>query len=434
MLSAAMTDTIFALSSGALPAGVAVIRVSGPDARNTLLTMFGKVPEPRRAAYGTISDVEGNPIDSGLILFFQGPASFTGEDVVEFHMHGGRAVIAAMFKQLGTLGLRSAEQGEFTKRAFLNGKLDLTEAEALADLIEAETEAQRRFAVMNASGGQKELYEGWRGRLIEYRALLEADLDFSDQEDVPGSVAEKVGLELEQFANEIDVHVSSFRRAEILRQGFDVVIIGRPNAGKSSLLNALARRDVALVSDEPGTTRDLIEIALDLGGVKVKVTDTAGIRDGAGKVEAMGIDRALSRASEADLVVQLQDLSSDEEPDLFEGALCVGSKLDLATGDFRLPFAISVETGQGISELLREIELKARDALGQAGDILPARLRHIELLTRAAAWMRDAISHNQIELKAEALRQASHEIGLITGRVDVEEILDVIFSRFCIGK
>lgn len=432
-----MSDTIFALSSGALPAGVAVVRLSGPMVRPALENLFGRVPEPRHAAYGRVTGDNGVLIDNGLAFFFPAPASFTGEDVAEFHLHGGRAVVARMLDELSALpGMRSAEQGEFTKRAFLNGKLDLTSAEALADLIESETEAQRRFALSNASGRQRELYDGWRDRLVNARAMLEAELDFSDQEDVPDSVSEPVRRELDTLTREMETHIEGFHRAEILRSGFDVVIVGPPNAGKSSLLNALARRDVALVSDEPGTTRDLIEVSLDLGGIKTRITDTAGIREGAGKVEHMGIERAKTRAGEADLVVQLMDLTNPDGMRPVEGALVVGSKCDLPSAVNFEGLHISVRTGEGLTELLSEIETRAKAASGGVSDVLPAQQRHRELLVRALGHVQDACDRfgAQAELQAEALRLASQEIGRITGQVDVEDILGAIFSRFCIGK
>ncbi|MGC4024871.1 MAG: tRNA uridine-5-carboxymethylaminomethyl(34) synthesis GTPase MnmE [Mesorhizobium sp.] len=432
-----MTDTIFALSSGPLPAGVALIRISGPQVRDALLALTGGVPQPRVANVCALKAVDGSVIDRGLAVYFAGPASFTGEDIAELNLHGSRAVVARMLKELAEMpGLRFAEQGEFAKRAFLNGKMDLTEAEGLADLIEAETEAQRRFAMVSSTGAQRALYSGWRTRLTHARAMLEAELDFSDQEDVPGSVSDAISADLEELSVEMSEHVSGFKRAEILREGFDVVIIGPPNAGKSSLLNALARREVAIVSDEPGTTRDLIEVSLDLGGVKVRVTDTAGLRDEAGKVEAIGIERARKRASEADLVLQLRDLTQPDEMVAMDGVLVVGSKSDLVDTTDVGGMHISARTGEGIASLIDEIERRACAAAGHSGDILPAQIRHVEYLNWAIVHIEDAISgfDGQTELQAEALRMASDQLGRITGQVDVEDILDVIFSRFCIGK
>ena len=303
-MSLEFPDTIVALSSGRLPSGIAIVRISGPQTRFAVETIAGALPEPRRATFSRLRTPLGETIDSGLLLFFPGPGSFTGEDLAEFQVHGGKAVVAALLQALTSLpGIRHAEAGEFTRRAFLNGKLDLIESEALADLISSETEAQRRLAVSNASGAQSGLYAGWRRRIIHAMAMIEAELDFSDEADIPGSVADQVWADVLALRQEIEDHVKGYHQAEIIRDGYDVVIVGAPNAGKSSLLNALAQRDAAIVSDEPGTTRDLVELSLDLNGVKVRLTDTAGIRDAAGKVEAIGIERALGRAKSADLVL-----------------------------------------------------------------------------------------------------------------------------------
>ena len=433
-------DTIFALSSGRPPSGVAVIRLSGPQSRQALEAIAGCAPPERRAVLTEFRSADGGVIDRGLALFFGGPASFTGEDCAEFHLHGGRAVIDSMLNVLvGMEGLRPAEAGEFTRRAFLNGKMDLVEAEALADLISAETEAQRRFAVASAGGAQSALYAGWRKRIVHARAMIEAELDFADESDVPGSVSGQVWQDMAALAGEIGKHVQGFHRAEIIREGYSVVIAGVPNAGKSSLLNALARRDVAIVTDEPGTTRDLVHVALDLDGVKVVVTDTAGIREGAGKVEAIGIEKALESVREADLVLQLRDLTAPVEVSLPESAeaLRVGSKGDLVeAGDVADGFdlVVSAKTGIGLDRLVQTIAGKAAAKVGN-GDILPARARHVALLNCAARHLVDSLAEGSaLELRAEALRLAGDAFGKIAGTVDVEEVLGVIFSEFCIGK
>jgi tRNA modification GTPase len=435
-------DTIFALSSGRPPSGVAVVRLSGAASRASLEAIAGKLPEPRRAELTTFRDVSGDVIDRGLALFFPGPASFTGEDCAEFHLHGGRAVVEALSSVLaGLAGLRPAEPGEFTRRAFLNGKMDLVEVEALADLVAAETEAQRRFAVISAGGAQSELYAAWRRRILHARAMIEAELDFADESDVPGSVADEVWRDVAALADEIDEHISGFHRAEILREGFSVVIVGAPNAGKSSLLNALAKRDVAIVTDEPGTTRDLVQVALDLDGVKVVITDTAGIREGAGKVEAIGIERALASAREADLVLHLEDLSASHaklplargKADIVE----VGSKVDLVGDGVRdeIRLRISARTGAGIAELLQLISARASAAAGGSGSMFPARARHVALLKEASTALRGALREEAgLELRAEELRRAATAFGKIAGTIDVEEVLGVIFGEFCIGK
>ncbi|ESY62949.1 tRNA uridine-5-carboxymethylaminomethyl(34) synthesis GTPase MnmE [Mesorhizobium sp. M0051] len=439
-------ESIVALSSGRLPAGVAVIRISGSQTRFVIETIAGTMVKDRSAVLRRLRAPDGTVLDTGLVVFFPGPASFTGEDVAEFHVHGGRAVVAAMLEVITSFdGVRHAEPGEFTRRAFLNGKVDLVETEALADLVNAETEAQRRFAVQNAEGAQSELYLGWRRRLIHARAMIEAEIDFADEDDVPGSVSDTVWSDVRTMIGEIDSHIAGFRAAEIIRDGFEVVILGAPNAGKSSLFNALARRDAAIVTDEPGTTRDLLEVVLDLGGIRVRLVDTAGLRDAPGKVEAIGIEKARAKAHGADLLLLLQDVA-DPRPigSLPTGApsLRVGTKLDLldsrAASDAAANYdlVISVRAGTGVEALLAEIGRRAAEATGSAGDILPSRLRHVELLgetNRHLLRATDSLAVGQ-ELRAEELRLAADRLGRIVGAIDVEDMLDVIFSQFCIGK
>ncbi|PDQ17780.1 tRNA uridine-5-carboxymethylaminomethyl(34) synthesis GTPase MnmE [Mesorhizobium sanjuanii] len=436
-------NSIVALSSGRLPAGIAVIRISGARTRFVIETIAGAMVKDRVATLRKLRAPDGILLDTGLVVFFPAPHSFTGEDVAEFHVHGGRAVAAKMLETIaGFDGVRHAEPGEFTRRAFLNGKVDLVETEALADLVNAETEAQRRFAVRNAEGVQSELYLGWRRRLIHARAMIEAEIDFADEDDVPGSVADAVWSDVGAMVDEIGRHVEGFRAAEIIREGFEVVILGAPNAGKSSLFNALARREAAIVTDEPGTTRDLLEVALDLNGVRVRVTDTAGLREAPGKVEAIGIEKARAKAHGADLLLVLEDMA-DPVP---VGAiptdapvLRIGTKADLIESE--LPAAdydaaISVRDGDGVPELLVEIGRRAAAEIGQAGDTLPSRLRHVELLNETKRFLLAALAEDGRgqELRAEELRLAADRLGRIVGSVDVEDLLDVIFSQFCIGK
>jgi tRNA modification GTPase len=434
-------DSIYALSSGRLPSGVAVVRLSGPHTRSALVAMAGSVPPPRVMRFGVIRRPEGVLLDKGLAVFFPAPGSFTGEDSCEFHLHGGRAVVAAVLEAVGAVeGFRHAEPGEFSRRAFLNGKIDLTGAEALSDLVSAETEAQRRFALVNASGAQSELYRDWRLRIIQARAMIEAELDFSDQEDVPGSVSDVVWARMHATIDEIDRHISSYRRAEILRDGYKVVILGAPNAGKSSLLNALAGRDVAIVTDEPGTTRDLVEVTLDLDGIRTTIVDTAGIREAAGKVEAIGIARAIESAASADLVLELCDLTDPAEgaaPGGGTDRIVIGTKSDLLNGGTpaACDFVISTKTESGLAELLAEIGRRAAAAAGGLSDVLPSRLRHVELLRQSMAALKEATRGDRpLELRAEDLRRAGDSLGRIAGNVDVEDLLDAIFSTFCIGK
>lgn len=434
-------DSIVALSSGRLPSGVAVVRLSGPKTRFALETIVGEVPPPRQAVYRPFVGEDGEAMDHGIVLFLPGPGSFTGEDVAEFQLHGSRATVSALLSRLtGMEGVRHAEAGEFTRRAFLNGKMDLPQTEALADLINAETEVQRRFALRNADGLQGRLYEDWRRRLIHARAMIEAEIDFAEEEDVPGSVAGRVVDEVAALADEIGTHAGSYRTAEIIRDGFEVVILGAPNAGKSSLLNALARRDVAIVTDEPGTTRDLLEVSLDLDGLVVKFVDTAGLRDGAGRVEAIGIERARLRAKKAHLVLLLEDMADPLPVEADFGSvplLRIGTKRDLAPvsdkGEYDL--TLSSVTGEGLPALVKEVADRARAAVTAGGDVLPSRLRHVDLLREAETFLRRLPDHEgERELQAESLRLAADRLGRIVGTIDVEDLLDVIFSQFCIGK
>lgn len=442
-------DTIYALSSGTGVAGVAVIRLSGPAAGATLAALAGPLPHPRRAALRAIRDpASGEVLDRGLVLWFPAPASFSGEDMVELQVHGSRAVVADLFDVLaGMDGLRLAEAGEFTRRAWRNGRLDLTAAEGLADLIAATTSAQRRQAVRQAGGELARLHDGWRGRLLRALAHMEAWLDFPDEE-LPTGIRAGIDADLAALSRDIAAHLSDARRGERLRQGYTVAIIGPPNAGKSSLLNALARRDVAIVSPVPGTTRDVIEVQLDLGGWPVLLLDTAGLRPTDDAVEREGTRRALARATAADLVLLLQpaDATADDGlPALPEGVavLRVRSKSDLrateddphvVSGDV---IDLSILTDAGLQPLLVELTRRAALALQGGAAVIPTRVRHRDGLIRCLAAIDRARAQPADlppELLAEDLRLAVRALGRITGRVDVEDLLDVIFRDFCIGK
>lgn len=435
------TSTIFALSSGAVPSGVALIRMSGPDTRSAVMALCGGAPRPRELVLRAFLDAAGELIDRGLVAWFPAPRSFTGEDCAEFHVHGSRAVVAAMLARLGGLrGCRQAEPGEFTRRAFVNGKLDLTGAEALSDLILAETDLQRRLAQANAGGRQAVLYAEWRSALLRARALIEAELDFSDEADVPGSVSDTVWAEMEGLRDAMRSHLEGFKAAEIVRDGFRVVILGAPNAGKSSLLNCLAGREVAIVTDEPGTTRDVLEVPLDLQGVKVVVADTAGLREGQGRVEVIGIERARAAAGGADLVLLLEDMANPFAVAPPEGVALVrvGTKADLASAHRSKLFdlEISTRTGQGVTALLDLLAAKAAEGTSAVSlSAVPTRQRHVDLVAGAISGIEEALDPRlALELRVEGLRIAGDCIGRLTGEIGPEEVLGEIFSAFCIGK
>ena len=444
-----MIDTIFALSSGHGRSGVAVIRVSGPAVRFVLETMCGNIPIRRMARLCTIRDSGGEAIDRGLALFFEGPRSFTGEDMAELHVHGGKAVVQALLGSLaGLVGLRPAEAGEFARRAFENGKLDLTAVEGIADLIDSETEGQRRAALVQADGRLARTYEALRSRVVELRGLAEASVDFVDEGDVPASVTRQLVSGCEELAKELMSLKEGFQRGRLVRDGLVVVIAGKPNAGKSSLVNWLANRDIAIVSDEPGTTRDLLEARLDIAGVAVSVFDTAGLRDSALSVEAEGIRRARELMERADLVIELVDsvsvqlpeaeTSEDNYGDKSETTRWrIGSKADLVTGKtYGLPI-ISTKTGTGTSELLKRLEAFAVERAGFTGEALMTHERHREAVTMALSGIERCIRHlesDEVELAAEELRMAGDALGRLTGAIHTEDVLGQIFSSFCIGK
>ncbi len=380
-------------------------------------------------------------IDRGLVLIFPGPASFTGEDCAEIHVHGGKAVVKALLDELSTFeSCRLAEHGEFSRRALENGKMDLVEVEGLADLISAETEMQRRLALEHAAGGLSVLYNGWADRLTRARALIEAELDFADEDDVPGSVSDMVWTDMQHLRAELADHLAGADLGEIIRDGLKVVIVGAPNAGKSSLMNALAKREVAIVTDIAGTTRDVLHVDLNIEGYAVRLYDTAGLRETDEIVEREGIRRALRTVADADLVLSLAEIGDEAQRDFpgFTGkVLTLGTKSDIHPGTHdRYDVLISSATGSGLAglhELLRQ-DLQLRS--GMLSLALPSRLRHRKLLTESLSAVEAALgAENQgLDIRAEYLRQAATSLGRITGRVDVEDLLDVIFSEFCIGK
>lgn len=436
--------TIFALSSGGLPSGVAVIRISGPDCRTAVAQLCGAVPPERRASLRSIRDRNGDVIDQGIVLFFPGPNSFSGEDCVELQIHGGRATVAAVLSALGAIdGLRPAEAGEFSRRAFLNGRMDLVEVEGLADLIAADTEMQRRLAAEQASGGLSRLYDSWAKRLTHARAMIEAELDFADEDDVPGSVAASIWSDMHALSQDILNHTDGARVGEIVRDGLKVVIAGPPNAGKSSLLNYLAQRDVAIVTDVPGTTRDVLHVDLDIGGYAVRLYDTAGLRETDDVVEREGIRRTRLSLQQADLVLLLSDDDVTDAADFlgnFSGPfLRIRSKSDIfgeTLPDSAIDAMISTKSGDGVDDLIERIRaylptLEVGNALA-----LPTRARHRDGLVTCRQHILAALENASagLDIQAEHLRLAGQALGRITGRVDVENLLDVIFSEFCIGK
>jgi tRNA modification GTPase len=442
-------DTIFALSSGRPPVAVAVIRVSGPRARAALETLAGRVPEPRRARLTRLRDRPGGDVlDEALTLWFPAPNSETGEDVAELQVHGGQAVIASVLNALGRIeGLRPAEPGEFTRRAFENGRLDLTAVDGLADLIFAETEAQRRQAYRQLAGTLGQRVENWRSRLIEAQALVEAGIDFSDQGDVPDKLLAPALVAARSLREEIAAALADDKRGERLRDGLVVAIAGPPNAGKSSLLNRLARRDVAIVTPYAGTTRDVIEVHLDLEGYPVTLLDTAGIRDTQDPVEIEGVRRARARAAAADLVLWVTDATADlvgrDPGGGTASSWQVRNKIDLAGRDLKPSpctsgeaFPISALTGAGLAELIAGLTRFAGAALAGAEASLVTRERHRGALRKVVEALDRALGEGagREDIVAEELRLAARGLGRITGRVDVEDILDVIFRDFCIGK
>jgi tRNA modification GTPase len=438
-------ETIFALSSGRPPSAIAMVRVSGPQAGTALAALAGKMPQPRMATRVLLRDANQEPIDDAVVLWFPAPASATGEDVAEFHVHGGRAVLASLFAALSAFeDIRAAEPGEFTRRGFENGKLDLTEAEALDDLIHADTERQRRQALRQLKGLLGDKARDWRARIIEAAALIEAGIDFSDEGDVPAELIAPALAKSATLLGEIQEVLAGQGKSERLRDGLVVAIAGPPNVGKSTLVNQLARREVAIVSPHAGTTRDVIEVQLDLDGYPVTVIDTAGVRETDDPVEQEGVRRARARAAEADLVLWMID-GRDQDGGQPDGGpmWVVRNKIDLnpaaagsGQGSEDIRLEISASRGDGIQHLVARLVAFAQDYFGSSETGMIGRERQRKLLQQTATALQRSISAvgEGEELAAEDLRTAVHSLGKLLGRVDVEDILDVIFRDFCIGK
>lgn len=427
-------DTIFAQATAPGRAGVSVVRLSGPDAHQIAARIVGALPKPRASGLREITDLQGDVIDQALVLPFRGPNSFTGEDVVEFHVHGSIAVVRALLGVLGEFpNSRLAEPGEFTRRALENEKMDLAQIEGLSDLIEAETEAQRKQAVRVLSGHLGDLVEVWRRDLIRAAALIEATIDFAD-EDVPMDVTPEVASLLSGVLAAVRTEIKGTKVAERIRTGFEVAIVGAPNAGKSTLLNTLAGRDAAITSETAGTTRDIIEVRMDLGGIPVTLLDTAGLRDSDDAVEAIGVKRAVERARRADLRIFLAGPNENLMLEPIDGDVVVTPKVDLlAAGGI----GISGKTGAGISELIKRIQLILSNRAATVG--LATHLRHRQALEKAEDCLTAALDvlkrgPDEYDIAAEEMRSAIRALEALVGRIDVENLLDEIFANFCLGK
>lgn len=435
-----MNDTIFAPATAAGKAGVAIVRVSGPNASAVFeKTGIRKDIEPRKAVFAKLKKADGAPIDDAVVLYFKAPNSFTGEDVVELQTHGGRAVLSAVLSELSLIdGFRPADRGEFTRRAVENGKMDLTAAEGLADLVDAETEQQRKQALRQMNGDLGRLYDGWREELVRLLAWSEAYIDFPEEE-IPADVSEKITSKIKELKAAVDDHLKNGRRGERLRDGFQIAIVGAPNAGKSSLMNRLADRDVAIVSSTAGTTRDVIEVRMDVNGYPVVVADTAGLRQTDEEIEAEGVRRAKKRAEEADLILAVYDASApaeDVETRAFQGdnVLKVMNKKDKVSDCSGEGIWISAKTGEGTDALLDRIAVFVENALSMREEPSLTRVRHRQSLEECRDFLERSLTAPEIELAAEDLRLAMRALGKITGSVRVEELLDIIFKDFCIGK
>lgn len=437
-----LTDTIYALSSGAGKGGVAVIRVSGKEVKTICRLMAGlENPKSRYAYFRPLKGQDGQTIDHALVLFFEGPNSFTGEDVVEFQVHGGQSVITAVYEALSSFeNVRPAEAGEFSRRAVVYGKMDLTQAEGIMDLVDAQTEQQRRQALTQTEGKLGQLYESWRTMLVRNMAYLEAFIDFPEEEIPPEKMA-VIDEQTSQLIAEIEQHLNDNERGQRLREGFQIALIGVPNVGKSSLMNALTHKDIAIVSQIAGTTRDVVEAHLDVAGFPVILADTAGLREEAGEIESEGIRRAVRKAEKSDLILYVQDMVHYPEIEPLPEALehiptyIVWNKQDMyPSTTVQGGYAVSAKTGEGIHTLWSDITNYLKETFAPRGNGAITRERYRVALTACVKSLRSAMVAEELELKAEDLRLAARALGRITGRIETDELLDVIFRDFCIGK
>lgn len=446
-----MTDTIYALASGSGRAGIAIIRVSGPRALESLELLSAEKFPPRQAVLTSLRHPKtGALIDEAIVIYFQPPRSYTGEQTVEYNIHGGKAVREALLKALSEMdGHRMAEAGEFTRRAFENGQMDLTQAEAVADLIHAETEAQKQLALSQMGGALSNLYQSWADKLIKALAYAEAQIDFADEDLPEDEVKSHVLPVLNDIHDRMSKHLNDGNRGEILRDGIKIAIIGAPNAGKSSLINALAKRDVAIVSEMAGTTRDVLEVYLDLNGYPVILYDTAGLRpeqlgdNDQDKIESEGIRRALQKAQEADFKILLFDATRAFDKatlDLVDDrSFIVVNKIDASSSfdsnELNNPTLISIQTGEGLEALIQNVSRETSKIFEDIQNTPSlTRARHREALMDAQGHIHRAINGFSPDMIAEDIRMSVRAIGRITGRIDVEDLLDIIFRDFCIGK
>lgn len=425
-------STIFALASAPGKAGVSVVRISGPDAFGAVKSLTGDVPPSRFAALRTLSASDGRILDQALILCFNGPASFTGEDVVELHLHGSTAIVSSVLSELAALGCVMAKAGEFTRRALENEKLDLAQVEGLADLIDAETEAQRVQAQRVLSGALGDLVEVWRTKLIRAASLIEATIDFAD-EDVPADVTPEVAALLSSVEIDLQKEIQGVQFAERVRTGFEVAIIGAPNTGKSTLINYLAGREAAITSEFAGTTRDVIEVRMDLAGLPVTILDTAGLRETSDAVERIGIERAIERAESADVRIILCSDPDQNDIPVGDGDIVLRAKCDKVG----LPDGISGKTGNGVDGLVQKLSDRLSETAQLSG--VATRYRHEDAMRKAAEYLQEAVTvlkdgPERYDIAADELRASIRSLESLVGRIDVESLLDEIFSSFCVGK